>query len=137
MPEDYWGLPIQIPAMKADPKKVSFLGTAFTLQPERGSFELWLPATTVVELRDPELAHLAERGRLARSARCPAPSWQGEPFNVSRQVITHARRSSRFGRPRPPRGSESGCAGRLLRPMSLWVSGFPTDEFMGVWIPDR
>jgi hypothetical protein len=24
-----------------------------------------------------------------------------------------------------PRGSESGCAGRLLRPTSLWVSGFP------------
>lgn len=45
------GLPIQLPAMKADPKKASFLGTAFTLQPERGSFEVWLPATTVAELR--------------------------------------------------------------------------------------
>jgi hypothetical protein len=30
----------------------------------------------------------------------------------------------------PPRGSESECAGRLLRPTSLW-------EFVGVWIPLR
>ena len=30
---------------------VSYLGTAFTLQRERGSFEMWLPASTVVELR--------------------------------------------------------------------------------------
>src|SRR5204862_1549852 len=43
------GLPINLPQLKADPKKVSYLGTAFTLQPERGSFELWLPASMVVE----------------------------------------------------------------------------------------
>ncbi len=35
----------------------------------------------------------------SRSTRCPAPSRQGEPFNFSPQVITHTRRSSRFGRP--------------------------------------
>ena len=47
---------------------------------------------------------LEERGRLARSTRCPAPSRQGEPFNFSRQVITHTRRSSRFGRPQSVSG---------------------------------
>ena len=26
---------------------------------------------------------------------------------------------------RPPRRSESGCAGRLLRPTTLWVTGYP------------
>ena len=56
------------------------------------------------------------------STRCPAPSRQGEPFDFSRQVITHTRRSSRFGRPQTAaRLRESDAPGRLLRPTSLWV----------------
>ncbi len=67
---------------------------------------------------------LEGRGRLARSTRCPAPSRQGEPFNFSRQVITHTRRSSRFGRPQ--------IASRLRERMCWSIS--PIDEFVGVWI---
>ncbi len=68
---------------------------------------------------------LEGRGRLARSTRSPAPSRQGEPVNFSRQVITHTRRSSRFGR--------SQTASRL-RERRRW-SIAPTDEFVGVWSP--
>jgi hypothetical protein len=60
---------------------------------------------------------LEGRGHLARSTRCPAPSRQGEPLDFSRQVITHTLRSSRSG---PPRGSASGCAGRLPRKTNSW-----------------
>ncbi len=58
----------------------------------------------------------------SRSTRCPAPSRQGEPFNFSRQMITHTRRSSRFGR--------AQTASRLRVRMRWSIA--PTDEFVGV-----
>jgi hypothetical protein len=63
---------------------------------------------------------LEERGRLARSARIPAPSWQAEPFNFLCPVITRATLGLESFQVR-----ERGCPGRLLRPTSLWVSEFP------------
>ncbi len=78
----------------------------------------------------------------SRSTRYPAPSRQGEPFNFSRQVITHTRRSSRFGRPQ----TASGLRERLRSSIApteefvgVWIpwSIAPIDEFMGVWIPGR
>ena len=41
-------------------------------------------------------------------------------------VILKSSVSDRLG------GSESGCAGRFVRPTSSWVSESPTDKFMGV-----
>ena len=44
------GMPVNIPPMKATKGK-SFFGMAVTLQPERGSYDLWLPASAVIEIR--------------------------------------------------------------------------------------
>jgi hypothetical protein len=62
---------------------------------------------------------LKRHGHLARSAWCLAPCRQGEPFDFSRQANTHKNHGhlDSVGL-RPPRGSESGCAGRLLLPPS-------------------
>jgi hypothetical protein len=45
------GLPFNFPVLKADKAKTTFVGMTVTLQPERGSVELWVPATAVVEVR--------------------------------------------------------------------------------------
>ncbi len=65
---------------------------------------------------------LEERGRLARSTRCPAPSRQGEPFNFSRQVFTHTRWLSRFDR--------AQTASRLRERMRSSIA--PAEEFVGI-----
>jgi hypothetical protein len=44
------GLPIQIPVLKADKTKPTYVGAAVSLQPERGSTELWIPGTAVAEV---------------------------------------------------------------------------------------
>ncbi len=44
------GLPIQIPVLKADKTKATYVGLAISLQPELGSMELWVPGTTVAEV---------------------------------------------------------------------------------------
>jgi hypothetical protein len=71
---------------------------------------------------------LKGRGHLARSTRCPLPSAhrKGKPFDFSRQVIMHTRRTSRFGRPQ---------TASSLRAWMRWPIA-PTDEFVGVWIPE-
>ena len=63
--------------------------------------------------------------RLARSTRCPAPTRQVEPFNLSRPMMTNTQRSSRFGRPT--------IASRLQELMHWQL--VPTDGIVGVWIP--
>ncbi len=78
----------------------------------------------------------------SRSVRYPVPFRQGGPFNFSRQVITHTRRSSRFGR----QETASRLRERMrwsIAPTDEFVgvcipwSIAPTDEFGGVWIPDK
>jgi hypothetical protein len=44
------GLPINIPALKAQKGK-SYFGMALTLQPETGSVDLWIPVSAVAEIR--------------------------------------------------------------------------------------
>jgi hypothetical protein len=65
---------------------------------------------------------LNRRGRLARSTCCSTPSRQREPLNFARQVITHKRRSSRFG--------WAQTASRLRKWMRWLIA--PTNEFVGV-----
>jgi hypothetical protein len=67
---------------------------------------------------------LRDAGRLKAALR--GRSCSG-PFNFPRQVIMHTRRSSRFRRPL--------IASRLQEWMRWPIA--PTDEFVGVWIPDR
>jgi hypothetical protein len=43
------GLPIQIPELKASKGK-GYMGMAFTLQPEQGSFDFWIPGSAVREI---------------------------------------------------------------------------------------
>jgi hypothetical protein len=45
------GLPFNIPVIKADQAKPTYVGATVQLQPERGSLEVWLPATAVIEVR--------------------------------------------------------------------------------------
>jgi len=44
------GLPKDIPQMKASPGK-GYFGMSLTLEPERGSFDMWLSVTGVREIR--------------------------------------------------------------------------------------
>ena len=65
---------------------------------------------------------LEDRGRLARSTRCPATFRRDGPVNLSRQLITRTRRSSRYAR------SQTALRHRERIRWSIAA----TDEFVGV-----
>jgi hypothetical protein len=44
------GLPVNIPPLKAEKGK-AFLGMAVRLEPQRGTFDLWIPVTAIIETR--------------------------------------------------------------------------------------
>jgi hypothetical protein len=43
------GLPIQVPVLKADKSKPTYVSVAVSLQPERGNLDIWVPGTAVAE----------------------------------------------------------------------------------------